>query len=258
VTWHDARMGPHIEFEADVFSSTGLTLLVDGAAQSHVDPHDPTRLFFEYVRRIGHVVDAVADPGAPLSALHLGGGAMTLARYIEGTRPGSTQVVVDADARLVALVTERLPLPPDASIAVMVADARDALGQLPTADRFDLVIVDLYARLDAPACVDEPAFMGACLGRLAPGGLLAVNVADAAGGPRLAAQARAVARADPGAEMVVAGPPAVLAGAEEGNAVIVAGRAIPPRVLERLSRAGPFPAEVLEGARLDTVLWGAC
>jgi spermidine synthase len=256
--WHDSRMGPEIEFEVDVFSSTGLTLLVDGAAQSHVDPHDPTRLFFEYVRRIGHVIDAVADPGAPLRALHLGGGAMTLARYVEATRPGSTQVVVDADARLVAIVTERLPLPPDARIGVTVADARDALDRLPAADRFDLVIVDLYTRLDAPAFVDEPAFMGACVDRLAPRGLLVVNVADAAGGPRLAAQARAVARADPAAELVVAGPPAVLAGAEEGNAVIVAGRAIPPRVLERLRGAGPFPAEVLEGARLDTVLWGAC
>lgn len=251
-------MAPRIEFEADVFSSTGLTLLVDGAAQSHVDRDDPTRLFFEYVRRIGHVVDALADPGAPLRVLHLGGGAMTLARYVEATRPGSTQVVVDADPRVVALVTERLPLPPGARISVMVADARDALDRLPAADRFDLVIVDLYARLEAPAFVDEPAFLGACLARLDAGGLLAVNVADAAGGPRLAAQARAVARADPGAELVVAGPPAVLAGAEEGNAIIVAGGAIPPRVLERLRGAGPFPVEVLEGARLDTVLWGAC
>jgi spermidine synthase len=255
--WHDARMA-RIEFEADVFSSTGLTLLVDGAAQSHVDPQDPTRLFFEYVRRIGHVLDAVADPGAPLRVLHLGGGAMTLARYVEATRPGSAQVVVDADAQLVALVVARLPLPPGSGIAVMVADARAALDRLPAADRFDVVIVDLYARLDAPAFVDEPAFMGACLSRLAPRGLLLVNVADAADGPRLAAQARAIARADPEAELVVAGPPAVLAGAEEGNAVIVAGPAIPPRVLERLRTGGPFPAEVLEGARLDVVLWGAC
>ena len=55
---------PRIEFEADVFSPTGLTLLVDGTAQSHVDRDDPTRLFFEYVRRIGHVLDAVGLPGA--------------------------------------------------------------------------------------------------------------------------------------------------------------------------------------------------
>ncbi|MGR2752986.1 spermidine synthase [Agromyces arachidis] len=252
-------MEPVIEFEPDVFSSTGFTLLVDGAAQSHVDAGDPTRLFFEYVRRIGHAVDAVADPGAPIRVLHLGGGAMSLARYVAATRPDSEQVVVEADARVVGLVTERMPLPEHARIDVDVADARDAVVRLaarPT--RFDLVIVDLYTKLDAPDFVDEPAFLGACLALLAPGGALVVNVADGAGGPRLAAQVRAIARADPDAELLVAGPPSVLSGAEEGNAVIVAGPAIPGRLRERLRAAGPFPAEVLEGARLDAVLWGAC
>ncbi|WP_353816106.1 spermidine synthase [Agromyces sp. SYSU T00266] len=251
-------MAPRIEFERDVFSSTGWTLLVDGAAQSHVDAEQPARLFFEYVRRIGNVIDAVADPGAPIAVLHLGGGAMSLARYVAATRPDSSQVVVDADARVVSLVTERLPLPGGERISIMVADARDALARLDAGLRFDLVIVDLYARLEAPAFVDEPGFLGACLGRLGPGGALVVNVADAAGGPRLAAQARGVARADPAADLVVAGPPAVLAGAEEGNVVIVAGRELPRRMLERLREAGPFPVEVLQGARLDAVLWGAC
>ncbi|MGR0319272.1 spermidine synthase [Agromyces sp. ZXT2-3] len=251
-------MAPAIEFERDVFSSTGWTLLVDGAAQSHVDAEQPTRLFFEYVRRIGNVIDAVADPGAPIAVLHLGGGAMSLARYVAATRPDSRQVVVDADARVVALVTERLPLPEGSGVSLMVADARDALARLDAGLRFDLVIVDLYSRLDAPAFVDDPAFLGACLGRLGPTGLLVVNVADAAGGPRLAAQARGIARADPAADLLVAGPPEVLAGSEEGNAVIVAGPSVPPRVIERLRAAGPFPAEVLQGARLDVVLWGAC
>ncbi|GAA4049976.1 MULTISPECIES: fused MFS/spermidine synthase [Agromyces] len=252
-------MASRIEFERDVFSPTGLTLLVDGAAQSHVDAADPTRLFFEYVRRIGHVVDAIADPGAPIAVLHLGGGAMSLARYVEATRPDSTQVVVEADPRVVELVAERMPLPGQARIDVVVADARDAVARL-AADgaRFDLVIVDLYTRLDAPAFVDGPEFLGACLERLAPGGVLVVNVADAAGGTRLAAQARAVARADPAAALLVAGDPAVLSGAEEGNAVLVAGPSMPERVRERLRDAGPFPAELLEGARLDVVLWGAC
>ncbi|WP_438854049.1 spermidine synthase [Agromyces sp. M3QZ16-3] len=251
-------MAPRIEFERDVFSSRGWTLLVDGAAQSHVDAEQPTRLFFEYVRRIGNVIDAIADPGAPIGALHLGGGAMSLARYVSATRPDSNQVVVDADPRVVALVAERLPLPEGSGISVMVADARDALDRLDPGLRFDLVIVDLYARLEAPAFVDEPSFLGACLSRLAPNGAVVVNVADAAGGPRLAAQARGLARAEPAADLLVAGPPAVLAGAEEGNAVIVAGPAIPARVVERLREAGPFPVEVLRGARLDAVLWDAC
>ena len=35
----------------------GWTLLVDGTAQSHVDLDDPTHLEFEYIRRIGHLID---------------------------------------------------------------------------------------------------------------------------------------------------------------------------------------------------------
>ncbi|BDZ55477.1 hypothetical protein GCM10025870_25500 [Agromyces marinus] len=212
--------------------------------QSHVDPADPTRLFFEYVRRIGHVVDAMADPGAPMRVLHLGGGAMTLARYVAATRPGSPQTVVDADARLVELVAERLPLAGDSEVEVVVADARDAVGELDGSRRFDLVVVDLYAGLEAPPFVDDPAFLAACLGRLGPEGLLAVNVVHAAGGPRLGAGAAALSRADASVAIAFAGPPGVLAGTEEGNAVIVAGRRIPERVLERLRGSGPFPVEV--------------
>ncbi|UOQ88233.1 fused MFS/spermidine synthase [Agromyces endophyticus] len=255
-----------IEFETDVFSSTGFTLLVDDVAQSHVDRADPTRLFFEYVRRIGHVIDAVGLPGEPLRALHLGGGAMTLPRYVAASRPDSHQVVVELDGELARLVQDRMPLPRGADIEVRVADAAAVVEQLaesrgrePAAARFDLVVVDLYDRLEAPAFVETREFMGGCLGLLADRGLLVVNVADAAGLDRLRAQARAVARADPSAELLVAGDANVVSGAEEGNTVLVAApRGLPDRLAERLAAHGPHPAAVLEGERLDFVLWGAC
>ena len=248
-----------IEFEADVFSPTGLTLLVDGAAESHVDPLDPTRLFFEYVRRIGHLVDALAMPGAPIRVLHLGGGALTLARYVEATRPGSAQLVVEVDAELLATVLARLPVPAGADIEVIVGDAASVIHDLADAPPFDLVILDLYVRLDAPAFVDTPEFMTACLALLAAGGVLVANVADAPGLTRLRNQARALTRADPSAELLVAGDPSVLSGADEGNAVLVAGPGgLPDRLVRRLVELGPHPAEVLTGERLDFVLWGAC
>ncbi|MFF2271525.1 spermidine synthase [Agromyces sp. NPDC058136] len=250
---------PRIEFEADIFSSTGLTLLVDGTAQSHVDPGDPTHLFFEYVRRIGHVIDAMGLPGEPLRVLHLGGGAFTLARYVEATRPGSVQHVVDLDGELVERVLARLPLPAGADIAVHVDDAASVIGAPGALGPFDVVIVDLYRRLQAPDFVETPEFMGGCLALLAARGLLVVNVADAEGLARLRGQARAVARARPAAELLVAGDATVVAGTEEGNTVLVAAPdGLPERLAERLLAHGPHPAEVLTGARLDFVLWGAC
>jgi len=77
------------------------TLLVDGTAQSHVDLADPVHLEFEYVRRIGHLLDALdPPPPEPLAVLHLGGGAWTLPRYVAATRPRATQRVVELDGAL--------------------------------------------------------------------------------------------------------------------------------------------------------------
>jgi hypothetical protein len=258
--WHDALVtSERIEFEQDVFSARGLTLLVDGSAQSHVDRDDPARLFFEYVRRIGHVLDATADAGEPIRVLHLGGGAFTLARYVAATRPGSTQLVVEHDAELVTVVLDRLPLPADADLELIVDDARSVVVDLATRPPFDAVVIDLYTRLEAPAFVDEPGFMAHCLRLAGRDGLVVVNVADVPGLTRLRAQARALSRADPAAELLVAGDPAVVSGAEEGNAVLIAGPGgLDPRIADRLATAGPFPVAVLSGHRLDSALWSAC
>ncbi len=55
---------------------------------------DPSEIFYEYLRRIGHVVDLAAEPGVPISALHLGAGALTLARYIQATRPARSNTLL--------------------------------------------------------------------------------------------------------------------------------------------------------------------
>src|SRR2546421_960732 len=94
----------------------GWTLRVDGTPQSYVDTGDPRLLVFEYMRRLGSVVDAAAPPGEPLRVLHLGGGALTLPRYVAATRPGSAQQVVERDAALIALVRRELPLAKNARI----------------------------------------------------------------------------------------------------------------------------------------------
>src|SRR5687768_17980560 len=88
-------------------------LLVEGTPQSHVDLDDPSHLEFEYVRRMGHVLDLAAEEGRPIDVVHLGGGALTLPRYVAATRPGSRQRVVELDEPLTALLRAHLPLPRD-------------------------------------------------------------------------------------------------------------------------------------------------
>ncbi len=242
-SWHDAGMAhPRIEFEADVFSPSGLTLLVDGTAQSHVDPDDPTRLFFEYVRRIGHVLDAVRPASAPIRALHLGGGAMTLPRYVAATRPGSSQVVVELDAELVATVLERLPLPRRRrhrrSCSPTRATRSAPTARSPARRRSTWSSSTSTRGSRRRRSSTTPTFMGGCLAALAAGGLVVVNVADAPGLTRLRAQARALARADPGAELLVAGDPSVARRRRGGQRGARRGARRPPRRPRRSARRG--------------------
>ena len=106
------------ELVADVDRPRAWTLRVDGIPQSHVDLDDPLYLEFEYMRRLGHLADLAAPDGEPLRVLHLGGGGLTLARYVAAARPGSSQLAVDADGALVDLVRRLLPLdqPPAAPV----------------------------------------------------------------------------------------------------------------------------------------------
>ncbi|WP_246291224.1 hypothetical protein [Lentzea indica] len=71
------------ELVPDLGGRNSWTLRVNGTPQSHVDLDDPAYLEFEYVRRLGHIVDLTA----PSRVLHLGGGALTLARYVSVLLP---------------------------------------------------------------------------------------------------------------------------------------------------------------------------
>src|ERR1700733_10622083 len=104
--------GRTVELLGDLDRPGAWMLLVDGTPQSHVDLDDPRHLEFEYMRRLGHVTDLAAPAGQPLRVLHLGGGGLTLARYVAATRPGSSQLAVEADGALVGLVRRLLPLHP--------------------------------------------------------------------------------------------------------------------------------------------------
>lgn len=99
-------------------------LSVDGIPQSVVSITDPTYLDYEYTRHIARAMDAAAEPGAPLFTVHLGAGALTLARYIEATRAGSPQLVVEFEPDLYAAVIAALPLPPGSDVRVIFGDAR--------------------------------------------------------------------------------------------------------------------------------------
>jgi spermidine synthase len=263
--------GGSVELLNDAERPGAWTLLIDGILQSEVDLGDPRHLEIEYMRRLGHLADLAGPAGVPLRVLHLGGGGLTLARYVAATRPGSRQLAVESNATVAALVSQRLPLtgpgrsrpartppggpwPGTGEIGVLVADARAALEQLP-ADSFDVLVVDVFAGAQTPAHLTSVEFTVAGARVLAPSGIYAVNVGD---GPPLAhARGRVAAVRSVFAHVCVLAEPPVLRGRRFGNLVVVASdRELPVGGLIRRIAADPFPARLVEGAALDRFVAG--
>ncbi|MFE6409719.1 spermidine synthase [Streptomyces sp. NPDC057837] len=239
----------------DVDRERAWLLTVDGAPQSYVDLDDPTHLEFEYARRLGHVLDVVAEPGRALDVLHLGGGALTLPRYVAVTRPGSRQDVVEADRGLLALVAEHLPLPATARVALHAADARTWVENAP-ADSADVIVADVFGGSRVPAHLTSAAYVREAARVLRGSGVYLANLPDAAPFGFLRSQLATLATVFE--ELVLIAEPGVLRGRRFGNAVLVAGhRAVDVAALTRRTAADAFPARVEHGAGLREFIGGA-
>jgi len=258
-----------VELAGDPDRPRAWTLLVDGVPQSHVDLDDPQYLEFEYMRRIGHLADLAGPAGEPLRVLHLGGGGLTLARYVAATRPGSRQLAVESDAALAEFVRRRLPLDQRGRrggggragggragrVRIRVADARAVLEQVP-AGSFDLVVADLFADGRTPAHLTSAEFAVAAARALSPSGIYAANVAD---GPPLAhARARVATVCSVFPHACLIADAAVLRGRRFGNLVVAAARhGLPVAALARRTAGDPFPGRLVHGGELDRFAAGA-
>jgi spermidine synthase len=273
-----------VELADDPGRPRAWTLLAGGVPQSHVDLDDPLYLEFEYMRRIGHLADLAGPAGEPLRVLHLGGGGLTLARYVAATRPGSPQLAAESDAEVAEVVRRRLPLDQrgrraggsraggsraggsraggsraggsrGGRVRVRVADARAVLEDVP-AGSFDMVIADLFTGGQTAAHLTSAEFTLAVARALAPPGIYAVNVGD---GPPLAhARARVATVRSVFPHACLIADPAVLRGRRFGNLVIAAARReLPLAGLARRTAGDPFPGRLVHGGDLDRFTAGS-
>lgn len=223
----------------------GWVLVVDGYAQSHVDLEDPEDLAFEYVAQLALVIDALTT--GLLAVTHIGGGGLTLARWVEHVRPGSPQIVLEPDAAVTALVRSALPLPRGHRIRVRPVDGRTGVAELRDGSA-DVIVLDAYAGGRLPAELATVEFLTDCARVLSSDGLFLANIADRPG-LRYAARVAAGARTVWGDTAYVA-TAEVLKGRRFGNGVLVAGRDLDVGRLRRQVARTPFPSGVLDDAEL--------
>ncbi|MCR6030759.1 spermidine synthase [Nocardioides sp. zg-579] len=193
---------------------------LDGRDQSYVDLADPTHLAFDYVRRLGDVVDLHRRAGEPTRVVHVGGAGLTLPRYVAAIRPGSWQVVLEPDEELTAAVREQLPLPRRSGIRVRPVDGLAGVAAL-REDCADLVVLDAYAAGRVPAELVTTAFFADVARVLVPGGWFLLNLSDRA--PFAATRDAIAGLRSVFRRTLVAAEPATLRARRPGNLTVVAG-----------------------------------
>jgi hypothetical protein len=241
------------ELLRDLDRETGWVLLVDGVEQSYVDVEDPTHLEFEYMQHIALAINAALPPSRPVRAVHLGGGAQTMPRWLHATRPGTTQVVIESDPTVLETVAWLGPVP---GCEVVVGDALAAMRVLPAA-AFDLLVWDLY---DGPRAVTTTLTGEAVADMrrlLRDNGVMVLNVSDVLPFevvcPVLAALWSCCA------DVALLAEPSTLRGRRSGNCVLVgaATGSLPLDGLHRAAAGAPVRARVVAGDDLETFIGDA-
>jgi hypothetical protein len=235
--------------EAD--DATRKVLVLDDLRHSYVDTDDPTVLSFWYVRRL---VEAIESAAASDDIVYLGGGALTIPRYVRATQPGTTQTVFEIDGDLIEVVENQMGLDRNEPepIGIVVGDARLSLDDVAD-NSADIVVGDAFGSRSVPFHLATEEFIGEVERVLRSGGMYAANIIDGGEQLFLAAEAATLARVFD--HVVVIRGDAVTEGLR-GNSVLVASDTLldPADFAELLATAGD-PGDVV--ADFDAYIDGA-
>jgi len=228
-----------------VRDETGFLLKINGVESSHIHD-DPRVLEFEYMRWFAELIDERIDDGTSLRALHLGGAACTMARYLASVHPQARQVAVEIDGKLSEYVREWFDLPRSPFLRIRVGDARDVVETL-SPDSRDVVLRDVFDGMFTPARMTTVEFVAAVHRVLSPGGLYVINCGDS---PDLrVARSEAATIGDAFENLAIIADSAMLKGRRRGN-IVIAGSDAPigqSPLIARNLLGGSTPAQLLLG-----------
>lgn len=247
---HLSASGTIARVEPDEFVSDAYVLSIAGAEQSHVNVANPLSIFYDYLQRIAAVVDAAAPVGRRLRVAHLGAGALTLARRMHFSHPGSEQWAVDWERELLDFVLDALPLPEGLTLKTIIADIADSVDELSEAGRFDVVVLDIFSGPFAPPQVSSRQFYATVRSLLTEDGVLIINIGDEPGLTLVRSQVTEVAAVFP--NVFLTAEERMFTGRYPGNMILAARYSgeWTRRLSEDIVRQGPHPAKWLSGEDL--------
>ncbi len=146
------------------------------STQSLMDMQAPIRLVVSYTETMMGFLLFHSNP-KNIAMIGLGGGS--LAKYCHQYLPHASIVVLENNARVIAL-KDKFHVPEnDSRFQVLEADGAEYFRN--TEEKFDVLLIDGYTKLgQAPQLCSED-FYASCLACLNPNGVLVINFSGAAG-----------------------------------------------------------------------------
>jgi predicted membrane-bound spermidine synthase len=151
-------------------------MLIDGLIQGGLDPVNGLAVY-EYLYLAQHVPLALNPDGKKALAIGLGAGIVPMAY----ARRGLSVDVVDIDPNVVRLAGEYFGFKPSGRVSI--EDARAFLAQLQ--ERYDHILLDVFNGDTTPGHMMSRESFALMRERLAPGGVLAINLVGALHGRNL-------------------------------------------------------------------------
>jgi MFS family permease len=166
-----------VRVEPDPERPTAEMLVLNRGYNSDVDPNEPRYLGFAYERWIAQAIEGLAPARRPLDGVFVGGGAFTLPRWLQATRPGSRANVLEVDGGLVAFDRKILELHTSKSLRATVGDARLTMRREPSASA-DVIVGDAFSGLTVPWQLMTSQWLRELHRVLRPNGMYALNMID--------------------------------------------------------------------------------
>jgi spermidine synthase len=146
------------------------------STQSLMDMQAPIRLVVSYTETMMGFLLFNANPKS-IAMIGLGGGS--LAKYCHHHLPGASILVLENNAKVIAL-KDKFHVPEN-SAHFKVLEADGAAYLRGTEEKFDVLLVDGYTKLGQAAQLCSEDFYASCLECLEPNGMLIINFSGAAG-----------------------------------------------------------------------------